>query len=77
MPDQGQGDRPLAPFHALGIGAVCNIPRLRAHCDNVTNGSKARPSAPAAVVLPGQYRSTTVGTRLRHPSDVTGPRFVT
>ena len=38
-----------APFHALGIGAVCYIPRLHAQRDNVTNDAKALPGAPAAV----------------------------
>ena len=59
-------DRPagaLAPFQAQGIGAVCNIPRLHAQDDNLTDGPKAIPGDPGAVPPRWSKRDSTVVLR--------------
>jgi len=46
-----------------GIGAVCNIPSLRAQRNNVTNGTKAIPGAPGAAPPRHPKRDSTVVPR--------------
>ena len=54
------------PFPAVPVPSLPGAPSV---FQRVCPGS-------ATVVLPGHYRSTTVGTRLMHPSNASGPGFV-
>ena len=51
------------PIRVQGIGAVCNIPSLRAQRNNVTNGTKAIPGAPGAAPPRHPKRDSTVVLR--------------